>query len=419
MVSSLYTVFDHWRLPLGADQTPNEFSEALRDEAIDTRRPIGWSEAHGGFWVAVGYAESREILLDQRRFSARGVTFPAYTLPDAQPFLIAGNDEPEHGKYRRLVNDAFSPERVGELEDALRRDANVLIDRFIDGGVADIQLAFSREVPGRLIARILGVPPDHGDLYRTWMRAILPVADSDSRTTCMAEMEAYFADILTQRRARPGDDLLSVLTQAQIDGQPLSDDLIRDYFVLFLLGAGASTMYFLSNILWRLGWDAELRRQLLRKPQLVAPAIEEFLRLYGTTSGARLVTEAVQVGGVVMEPGQHVLVWVPSANRDPREFPYPDVFVPDRRPNRHLGFGHGIHKCLGLHLARLQSRVGLAEFLRRIPDWELDPKARPAWILGQAYGMSSVPIVFPPGGGYINDSWPLQRALEVAPEPVG
>jgi cytochrome P450 len=184
---------------------------------------------------------------------------------------------------------------------------------------------------------------------------------------------------------------------AEVDGERLSEEDLIGFFTVLLIGGIDNTARFLSTALWRLAWDVELRRRLIANPSLIPSAVDELMRYYSPALLGRLVTERVTVGGVSMEPGQTALLWLPVANRDRGAFPYADTFVPDRTPNRHLGLGNGIHRCLGAHLLRVEGKVVLTEFLKRVPEFELDRSNKPQWTSGQVSGFNSVPIVFPAG----------------------
>jgi cytochrome P450 len=153
----------------------------------------------------------------------------------------------------------------------------------------------------------------------------------------------------------------------------------------------------LSTALWRLAWDVELRRRIIDKPDMMNSAVDEFLRYYTPAGVGRVVLEDTEVAGVKMRKDEIAFLMLPTANRDPRQFPYPDVLIPDRSPNRHLSLGTGIHRCIGTHLLRVEGRVVLTEFLRRIPEYELDRTQKSVWATGQVTGMIEVPIVFPSG----------------------
>lgn len=402
---SLYSSFDHYNTPIGPDGTPYQYYEALRDEAISTQTPIGWSDVYGGFWVVTGWDEARAIAYDVDSFSSREVTFPSYGVPDGdvdRPYqlMLAGQDEPDHRKYRGLVQGPFSPARAALIAQPLRDTTNDLIDGFIDSGKVDIVEALTNEIPARLTAIILGLPPEDGALYRSWTHAMAQGVHTDPEGAAakMRELDEYFAEMFASRRKNPGDDVLSLVMQSEIDGERLTAQEIKDFWVVLLLGGIDNTTKLLGSMFWRLAWDKELRRRHVANPDLLRTSIDEFLRYYTPGNACRLVTKPVTVHGIDMEPGQHVVLQYPVVNRDPRQFPSPDVFDPERTPNRHLGLGIGIHRCLGAHLVRVEARVACEEFMKRIPDWELDPNTPPRWLPGQVAGMETVGILFEPGG---------------------
>jgi hypothetical protein len=412
---SLYTEYDHYATPIGPDGSPYEYFEALRDEAIATRTPIGWSEKYGGYWVCTGMEEGREITRDTDAFSSIDVTFPAYSTPGARPLMLVGLDPPLHTKLRKMIQPPFSPRAAMAMSEYFRKDTNYLIDEFIDNGRVDVVEALTQAVPGRFTAMILGLPPEKGDLYLGWVHHIAApptdeaagvtdrmqaVAEGQSAVKAIdAEIDAHFQELLSARRANPGDDVLSHIVHSRMDEGVLTDEEIKDFFIVLLIAGIGTTMFLLSTMIWRLGWDLELRRRLVAHPELLDTAVDEFLRFYPSAAYGRLVTKPVTVAGVRFEPGQHVVLSTPIMNRDPRAFPSPDVFDPQRSPNRHIGLGLGIHRCLGAHLVQVEAQAVCEEFLRRIPDYELDPGADSLWLTAQVGGMASVPLVFPAGGG--------------------
>jgi cytochrome P450 len=412
---SLYKVFDHYDPPIGPDGTPYQYFEALRDEAIATSTPIGWSEVYGGFWVVTGWEEARDIQKNTQAFSNSEVTFPAYGTPGGRPLMLSGIDEPAHMKYRRLVQAPFSPARAQELDAPLRALTNELIDQFIGSGRVDVVESLTQEIPGRLTAMFLGLPQEQGGVYRTWVHAVAQGhLNPEESAKHVQALDEYVMEITKERRLNPGDDIFSHIVTSEIDGQRLSDEEIKDFFVVLLVGGIDNTVYLLANMLWRLAWDRELRRRLVRRPDLLETAVDEFLRFYSPGVVCRLVMERTEIGGVTMEAGDHVVVFHPIINRDPRQFENPDSFVPERSPNRHFGLGLGIHRCLGMHILRVEAKILAEEFMRRIPEWELDPERKSRWLPGQVGGMCSVPIVFPPGGGYPDAEWTAGRPLAVA-----
>lgn len=393
---SLISSADHYNTPLGPDGTPFAYFEALRDEAEKT--PVGWSEAYGGNWFVGGYAETVEIMQNHESFSNKGVTFPKYETGDFE-LMLAAQDEPVHKKYRQLVAAPFSPAKTAEFSDQLAKTANDLIDSRITLGHGDAATWFANEIPARLTAIILGLPPEDGDKYREWMWAITHyfISEPEKAAATFGEMVSHAQELIVERRKNPGNDVFSLVIQSEVDGERLSDEDLIGFFTVLLIGGIDNTARFLSTTLWRLAWDVELRRRLIAKPELVPTAVDELLRYYSPALLGRDVTEKVTVGGVTMEPGQTALLWLPVANRDRRAFPNADALVPDRTPNRHLGLGNGIHRCLGAHLLRVEGRVAITEFLKRIPEFELDSNDKTEWTMGQVSGFNKVPIVFEAG----------------------
>jgi cytochrome P450 len=391
--------FDHYDVPLGHDNTPYAAYEGIRDWGVEEGRQIAWSNKYGGFWVIFGYDAANDILTDHQRFSNRYSTFPVYTSPGARPLMLGAYDEPEHRKYRKLVQGPFSARAATALTDTLRVTINDLIDGFIEDGRVDIVSALANEVPSRLMAIILGLPPEDGDRYREWTDAMarLALTDPQSAGKVLATMDTWFKDLLAERRRNPGDDVFSGILDAEVDGVRLTDEELYDFIVVLLLGGIDTTVKLLATMCWRLAWDVELRRRLIDHPELVATAADEFLRFYPPATVVRVVKEPLTIHGVDMEPDQVLVAVMPAVNRDPRQFPHPDVFIPDRTPNRHLSLGFGIHKCLGAHLVRLETRVTINELLRRIPQFELARDSKPIWQNGTISGMDSVQILFEPG----------------------
>lgn len=390
----------HYDSPLGADGTPYDYYLEFRDWALRTDRQIGWSEKEGGFWLVVGYEACRDVYMASRELTNRESTFPVYKTPSGRPLMIGAMDDPEHKKYRKLAAPPFSPKSAESIAQLIRETTNDLIDSFIADGRVDIVASLANEVPARAISIILGLPAEQGDIYRSWTHAMAQEFYSrpEAAAKTIAEMDAWFAELLVERRQNPGNDVLSHLLQAEADGEKLTDEEVYDFFVILLLGGIDNTTKLLSNFAWRLAWDTTLRHRLIESPQLMMTAVDEALRFYSPATTVRVVGhEAVSMHGCDMRPGQFVVKMLPIVNRDPREFPDPDTFRPDRTPNRHVALGLGIHRCLGAHLLKMEARVAMTELLRRIPDFELDPDDNTSWLHGHISGMQRVPIVFESG----------------------
>lgn len=387
---------DHYNMPLGPDGSAMRFYEALRDKGETT--PIWWGEKHGGAWNVVTYEHITEIMGKPQIFSNKGVTLPRYDTGDFE-LMLAAQDAPKHKKYRDLIAPAFSPGRTKDFRDQLAVSVNGLIDEKVADGRADVATWLADELPGRLTAILLGIPPENGAVYREWTDAITKyfATDPEKAGAIFGELVAYASELIKERQANPGDDLMSIVASAEVDGEKLSFEDLIGFFVVLLLGGIHNTARFLSSAYWRLAWDVETRRYLMDNPAGIPVAVDEMIRYYTPATLGRLILEDTEVGGVKMKKDQMLYMWIPAANRDRNVFPYADSLILDRTPNRHLALGVGIHRCIGAHLVRVETTVAITEFLKRIPEFALDPTAKPEWQSGQVAGFIHVPIIFPAG----------------------
>ena len=209
------------------------------------------------------------------------------------------------------------------------------------------------------------------------------------------EMSDYFAGHIEQRKTNPTDDLISTLMKArQKDGEPLSDSHVQGSLRLLLIAGIDTTWSAIGSSLWHLARTPEDRERLVAEPELIPTAVEEFLRAYAPVTMAREVMKETVVSGCPVKPGNMVLLSFPAANRDPAVFPDADKVVIDRKENRHAAFGLGIHRCVGSNLARMEMTVAIEEWLKRIPDFRLDPAGRVTWSEGTVRGPRQLPMLF-------------------------
>ncbi len=409
---SLYRDFDHVAPVLGADGTPFGYYERLRDEAIASATPIGWSERHGGFWVVTGWQAARDVYLDHINISSRVVAHPQYQTSTGNRMILAEEDEPSHGLHRRLVNTPFSPGNAEKIDGQVRATANILIDAFIDHGRVDFCQVFGDRMTERVAAIMLGLPPEDGARHRQWTHAATHgiYTDRPAAEIQMQALDAYWDGLIAEKRARPTHDVFSRVVRSVVDGEQLTQPQLKDFFTILLLAAIDNTTRLLNTVGWRLAWDQDLRRRLLANPAQIGAAVEEFVRLYAPAVIFRVIENDVTLHGAALKRDQLVCLVAQIANRDPREFPYPDTFIAERSPNRHLTLGTGIHRCLGLHLVKVEVRAAIQELLRRMPTFALDPERTVRWECGQVSGMCEVPIVFPQGGGH-PAGWTPAQAL--------
>jgi cytochrome P450 len=300
---------------------------------------------------------------------------------------------------RMALIPPFTPQAVARLEPQTRAVCNELIDRVIGQGRGDGAVDYAQHIPVRVIAHMLGIPAEHGDQFRAWITMALQDGITNQAALKQAEEEisAYFTEQITKRRDRPGDDLVSFLIKARLpDGEPFSDRQVLGALRLLLVAGIDTTWSAIGSTIWHLGTHPGDRERLVREPELIPTAIEEFLRAYAPVTMAREIVDDGELGGCPMRKGEMVLLSFPSANRDPEKFPDAGRVRIDRKKNPHVAFGLGIHRCIGSNLARMEMRIALEEWLKRIPDFELDKDRPMTWSEGTVRGPRLLPIIFAP-----------------------
>lgn len=363
--------------------------DVLREQA-----PAHFGTAAGNpFWLLTRMTEIRDAFQDPSTFSNRSVT-PAEPNP---PYLWIPEmlDPPIHTKWRQLLGPLFAPGAVDRLEPKVRARFSEILDDVAERGqcdyVADVALRF----PNTIFMELMGLPVSDAALFQDWETAILHHGGTSSGTAlkAMQEVMAYFTDLVEERRKQPREDILSIASRWEIDGEPVNqNDLLALCLLLFMAGLDTVAMQ-LSYSMYHLATHPDDRARINAEPALLAPAIEEFLRYYAFVSPGRKVVQDTEIAGCPVKAGQ--MVWLPlaSANRDPREFRDADKVIIDREDNRHIAFGAGPHRCLGSHLARRELTIGLGEWHKRIPDYRLDPD-RPVQEHGGQVGLDSLPLIW-------------------------
>jgi cytochrome P450 len=304
--------------------------------------------------------------------SADGICIPKLPIP---PQICLEQDEPEHARYRRPMQQWLSPGRMAKLEGRVREIVDSLIDNFVAKGEVDIAAELAEPVPPLVMALLMGLPDSDWHTFRDQMARIVGYAAADDPAASAAagqEFVGYLAMKLAERRAQPGDDMLSDIATLQLDGAPLSDaDAISMAFLL--LGAGhETTVGAIGGLLYYLAREPALQQQLRDNPALIPGAAEEAVRLVAPLPGmGRTVLTDTEVNGTALPAGSRVMLMYGSANRDPAEFTDPEEFRLGRDSNRHVGFGQGIHRCVGAPLARLELTVVLEQVLARLPGLTL------------------------------------------------
>lgn len=366
--------------------------------------PVAHTNRRGSTWLPTRYDDVVELAHDIGHFSSTQITvipFPEDGTGEEHPILANGvppisADPPLHTWTRRLLLPWFSHRRVEEYEPMTRQLCSGLVDRFAGSGSVDAAGDYAQQIPVRVIAAILGVPSSLSDTFTEWVRDVLEFADDiELRERGVESLIGYFVEEVARRKIQPSDDLLSYLLQSEVDGEPVEESVVLGVAALVLIAGVDTTWSAIGSSLWHLATHPDDRRRMVDEPELMGLAIEELLRAYSPVTMARVVTEDVEFQGCPMKAGDKVLMNFPAANRDPAAFEDPDQVVLDRELNRHVAFGSGIHRCAGSNLARMELRVALEEWLRRIPEFRVADGAEVTWAGGQVRGPRQLPVVFP------------------------
>lgn len=370
------------------------------------RCPVAHTDRWGGSWMPVTYELVSQVAHDIDHFSsAQVLVVPPEEDPsfDEEHPDLAGvgappitSDPPEHTWARRLILPSFSPKAVAAYEPLTRDLCRRLVGAMVPEGGGDAAVGYAQQIPVRVIAKMLGIPDTMADTFTGWVRGALEIGATNPkvRQESFRSIGEYFIDQVADRKARPGDDIISELLAAEVDGQPVPEGHVLGTCILILVAGIDTTWSAIGSSLWHLASHPDDRRRLVAEPDLMPSAVEELLRAYSPVTMARVVKEQAEVDGRTMCPGERVLLNFPAANRDPAVFADADEVHLDRERNRHIAFGAGIHRCAGSHLARMELRVALEEWLAAVPEFSLEDPDAVTWAGGQVRGPRKLPVVF-------------------------
>ncbi len=390
-VSDWATDFSHLEPEWWGD--PNPIQDELRQ-----RCPIAHTGRFGGGWLPVRYADVAAIAYDTDRFSSRAIIM-SNVRPPRELAPVGGSppissDPPFHSDARKLLLPAFTRAAVGRLEPATRAFCDSLIDTFDGRDVVDAAAEYAQHIPVRVIADMLGFPPEDGPQFREFVTDLLEGINlpPDERIERVHRLFQYLLAQVDEHLARPRRDLTSYLLDAELGGHKLNPDHVVGTMALLLIAGIDTTWSAIGASLWHLAAAPADRARLAAEPALLPTAIEELLRAYAPVTMARLVTGDMHWRGVDMKADDWILLSFPAANRDPAQFDRAGEVIIDREVNRHAAFGLGIHRCLGSHLARMELRVALQAWLARIPAFSLADPSAVTWSAGQIRGPRTLPL---------------------------
>ena len=376
-------------------------------DELRTKCPVAHTEHWGASWMPTKYADLWAIAQDIEHFSSREILVAPVAPPpgvDLETIPFYGvrappisSDPPEHTWTRKMLLPHFSIKAVTPYEEETRALCARLIDKFVENGHADAAVEYAQQIPPRVIASMLGAGEDMTDTFVSWVRDLLEIGLSkpEVRGPARLALLTWLDGQINERRAHPRDDLISRLLATEVDGEPVPHQILLGMCLLLVVAGIDTTWSSIGSALWHLARHPEDRKMLIERPYIIQNAVEELLRAYSPVTMARLMNSDYEYDGCPMKTDDRVLMNFPAANRDPEKFEDPDKVILDRQFNPHIAFGVGIHRCAGSNLARMEMRVSIEEWLKRIPDFHLENPAAVTWAGGQVRGPRSLPVVFP------------------------
>lgn len=364
------------------------------DEIRSSEVPIAHTKRYGGAYLPTRFADIQEIAADTEHFSSRQVV-----VRETEPSNFGGappitSDPPKHAWARRMLLKPFSPTEVKKRVVDMRAICNDLIDQFETRESFDGARQYAEHIPVRVIAGMLGLPETDGDKFRHWINKIVVegVVDDEANIEGLTEITEYFFKQVEQRRREPSEDLIStVMGFTYEDGEPFKETHVLGSLRLILIAGIDTTWSSIGAAIWHLAKTPDDRERLVADPALIPNAVEEFLRAFAPVTMARVIAKDREVNGCPFKAGETLLLPFPAANRDPAQFERPnDVIIDRENAHRHAAFGMGIHRCVGMHLARTEIRTALEVLLSRVPNFELAGDV--TWARGPIRGPRALPL---------------------------
>lgn len=365
--------------------------------------PVFWTPRNGGRWIVTGHQELFQASRDTETFSS-GVMPPAQLaalmafmpadmprIPQATPITL---DPPDHGRFRGPLQKTFSPKAAMARIEEIRALANELIDKVVDQGHCDFIPAIAEPLPVTIFLKMMGLPIERLTEFRDLVHRALASSTGDmmeGASFSRQVADAMLGEIIA-RRDDPKDDILSLLWQTEIDGEPMTLELMEDYAVLLFIAGLDTVINGMGFGIRHLAQHPELQERLRAQPDLITEATEELLRRYSFTIPMRRVAKETILGGFKLKEGEWLALYIPGADLDPREFENPEKFDLGRENKVHVAFGVGPHRCLGAHLARVELQLLYQEVLTRLPTFRLDPDKPATFHSGNIIALDSLPI---------------------------
>jgi cytochrome P450 len=381
--------FDHVHAPENHLEPQKDWAQLLRENAD----PIFWSPRNGGVWIVQDTELAVEMLRDHERFAADPKFNP---MRQFDPVLLPVQaDAPDHQEYRKVLGGYFAPGNVRKLEPDIRTILNGYLDEIQPRGRCEFVSEVGEKFPINVFLRLVGAPMSDREELLEYAAMFTRSPDLETRTAGTRGLGNYLRKLYAERRENLADDILSRILKSDFHGRPLREDELLGLGALLFLGGLDTVKSVLSFVILYLARNPDKYTSLVNDRSLIPAAVEELIRISGTSLPERAATHELEIAGVRMKKEDRVLFFLPFMSFDPslNDDPYTVSF--DREVSQHVVFGAGAHRCVGSHLARLEIRIFLEEWTERFPTFRLDPEREAKMGHGVVWTPASVPIVWP------------------------
>lgn len=351
--------------------------------------PVGM----GGAWLFRRQDDMKHIYNDTDHFTNKGFTPYAKVVGETWELVPAEQDPPQHTFYRMLLAPLFSPQAINKLEGNIRQIAIDCIADFKDKTECDFVREFSARYPIAVVLNLLALPQERLAEFLEWENMLLQASTVEVMQEGVRKVTGYLREVIKERKANPGEDLISFAIQAEVNGQKMTDDELLGYAFNFFIGGLDTVTANLGNFFRHFAENPEDQRALREDPSKIRIAIEELLRVFGPVSTVRVCSKETEIRGVTLKPGDCVWMSTTIGNRDSATYDNPHEVQLERNP-MHVSFASGPHHCLGVRLARLEFRVAMEEFFKAIPEFRLKEGVATKSSLGPVIQPMNLPITW-------------------------
>lgn len=369
--------------PPGAEEDVHLAWKSLHDGP-----DIVWSPYNGGHWIATRADDIEAIQKDHQRFSHARVNIPRGEDARLVPLEL---DPPEHTAYRSLITPSFLPQAIASMEEDIRTLTIELIEGFKDRGECEFISEFAKLLPITIFLRLVDLPQEDR-LQLLEMTEMAVRGDLEERHRSQEMLAGYIGKWIEARTRNPGKDLISLIVNAKVDGEPISPERMFGMLIVVIFGGLDTVAAMMSFICRFLAEHPADRRRLVQEPELILTAVDELIRRHGVTNTARVVVEDTELKGVLLKRGDQIQVPNALFGMDERRFDNPMEIDFARKPVVHAAFGNGPHRCPGSFLARTEIKIFLQEWFKRIPEFEIKAGDRPRCASGMVNGVLYLPL---------------------------